>query len=99
MGQYTRGYDSQVTYVVQELSTRVALNVMSIEVTPTQLYINPELVARSAVENIFALEGRSGTSYTRRRKAKRTSVTSDGRAIFHLYAENRRISAQEEFIL
>ena len=43
------------TYVVQELRTGVPLDVVGIEVAPTQLNVDPELVARSTIQYVFAL--------------------------------------------
>jgi hypothetical protein len=72
---------------------------VSVEVTPSELDIDPELVAGSAIKHVLdlpkTLGGRNRSLIVRRL----TSVTSDGREIFHLYAEKRRMSAQEEFIL
>ena len=44
--------------VVQELRTRVPLDVVRVEVTPTKLHVNPELVARCAIKNILVLQCR-----------------------------------------
>ena len=46
------------TYVVHELRTGVPLDVVGIEVAPTQLDINPELVTRRTIENVLALHKR-----------------------------------------
>ena len=43
------------TYVVKELSTSVPLDVVRIEVAPTELNIDPELVARRSIEDVLAL--------------------------------------------
>ena len=43
------------TYVVKELSTSVPLDVVCIEIAPTQLNVNPELVAGGPVKNVFAI--------------------------------------------
>ena len=73
------------TYIVQELGTSVPLDVVGVEVTPSQLNVDPELVARCAVQNILALDCQTISA----QKAggnhdKRTSVTREGRAMFHL---------------
>ena len=44
------------TYVVKELGTSVPLDVVSVEVAPTELDINPELVAGCAIEDVLTLE-------------------------------------------
>lgn len=44
-----------ITYVVQELCARIPLNIMRIKVTPSKLYIDPVLVACSAIQNVFVL--------------------------------------------
>ena len=43
------------THVVQELGASVPLDIVRVEVTPTQLYVDPELVAGGAVEYVLAL--------------------------------------------
>ena len=48
-------YDRQDAYVVEELGSSVPLNIVGIEVSPTELHIDPELVARCSIQNIFAL--------------------------------------------
>lgn len=45
----------RVAYVVQEFSTGVTFNIVSIEITPSELHVNPVLVASSTIKNIFAL--------------------------------------------
>ena len=73
------------TYVVQELRTGVPLDVVGIEVTPTQLNVDPELVARSTVQYVFALcHGTISAAATTLHHTELTSVTRDGLAMFHL---------------
>jgi len=43
------------TYIIQELRTSVSLDVVSIEVAPTKLHINPVFVAGGSIEHIFYL--------------------------------------------
>ena len=47
--------NGDLTHVVKELRTSVPLNIVTVEVTPTKLNINPELVAGRSVENVLAL--------------------------------------------
>ena len=43
------------TYIVQEFSTGVTLDVVSVEVTPSKLNVDPELVAGGAIQDVLAL--------------------------------------------
>ena len=43
------------TYVVQELCTSISFNIMRVKVTPSQLDIDPELIARCAVQDVLDL--------------------------------------------
>lgn len=47
------------THVVQELSASIAVDVMRIEITPAELYVNPVLVAGGAVKHVLALNEHS----------------------------------------
>ena len=49
---------SAFTHIVKELRTGVTLDIVSIKVTPSQLHIDPELVASCAIEDILALHRR-----------------------------------------
>ena len=46
----------RITHVVEELGTGVALDIVTVEVAPAKLHINPELVACSTVQDILALQ-------------------------------------------
>lgn len=51
-----RSYAKELgTYVVQELGSSVTLYVVAVEVSPSQLNINPELVASSAIHLVLVL--------------------------------------------
>ena len=43
------------THVIEELRTSVPLDIMGVEVSPTQLDVDPELVAGRAVKDVLAL--------------------------------------------
>ena len=58
------------TYIVQELRTSVPLDVVGIEITPTQLNVDPELVARSTIQNILALNREAKVSHEGMSEAK-----------------------------
>jgi len=47
--------DRRGTHVVEELSTGITLYVVCIKVTPSQLNVDPVLVASCPVQNIFHL--------------------------------------------
>ena len=52
-----RGVDThRVGDVVEELGASVPLDVVSVEISPTQLNVDPELVAGSAVKYILTLQ-------------------------------------------
>lgn len=44
------------TYIIKELGTCVALNIVGVEVSPTQLHINPEFVAGRTIKHVLDLE-------------------------------------------
>lgn len=50
------------THIVEELGTSVSVDVVRIEITPSQLNVNPVLVAGSTVKHILAIshQRRSG---------------------------------------
>ena len=50
-----RVYAHRIRDVVKELRTSIPLDVVRIEVTPTELNVDPELVACRAVENVLAV--------------------------------------------
>ena len=43
------------TYVVKELGASVPLDVVSVEISPTELNVDPKLVASGAIKYILAL--------------------------------------------
>lgn len=43
------------TYVVQELRASIPLNVVGIKVSPSQLNVNPEFIARSSIQYVLNL--------------------------------------------
>ena len=52
----TADFDVEVkTYIVQELGTSVPLDVVGVEVTPSQLNVDPELVASGTIENVLTI--------------------------------------------
>ena len=70
--------------VVKVLGARVSFNIVGIVVAIPQLHINPEFVARRAIQNIFALIGGNVSNGYYGISRKLTSVTNEGRAMFHL---------------
>lgn len=48
--------DKKATYVVQEFGTSVSLNIVRVEITPSELDIYPELVAGGTLQNILGLQ-------------------------------------------
>ena len=48
--------EGQLTYIIKELGASVPLDVVSVEISPTQLNVDPELVAGSAVKYILTLQ-------------------------------------------
>ena len=58
MGTSSEGSEqvmSKLTHVVQEFRSGVSLNVVRIEVTPSQLDVKPELVARRPIHYVLGL--------------------------------------------
>ena len=45
----------RATYVIQEFSTSVTFDIVSVEITPSELYVNPVFVTGSTIKNVFAL--------------------------------------------
>ena len=74
---------SAFTHIVKELRTGVTLDIVSIKVTPSQLHIDPELVASSTIKHVLALWDETLVTSLMRIEMQLTSVTSEGRAIFH----------------
>ena len=52
----------RVGNVIEELGASVALDVVRVEVAPAQLHINPVLVARGSVQDIFVISDQRRTS-------------------------------------
>ena len=71
------------TYVVQKLGTSVSFNIVTVEVAPTELNINPVFVTGCTIWNIFDLLEESAERLIDLRWQKPTSVTSEGLVIFH----------------
>lgn len=44
-----------VTHVIKEFGSRVPLDIMSVEIAPAKLNIDPVLVARRAIQHVFVL--------------------------------------------
>ena len=73
---------------------------MRVEVSPAQLNVDPVFVASRPVEYILILEMNvREEQLILEMHGKLTSVTNEGREMFHLYAEKSSISAHDEFIL
>ena len=47
--------EGQLTYIIKELGASVPLDVVSVEISPTELNVDPELVASGAIKDIFRL--------------------------------------------
>ena len=94
-----RGVDGhRVGDVVEEVGARVTLDIVGVEVTIAELDVDPVLARRRAIHHVLVLQ-EIVSQCSNTIIERRTSVTSDGREIFHLYAENSKISAQDEFIV
>lgn len=82
------------------MRTSVSLDVMRVKVTPTKLDINPVLVAGGTIENIFNL---SRTGMVRISFVsfdfEPTSVTRDGREIFHYEILSFDTNKQEVYLV
>lgn len=70
------------TYIVQKLRSSVSLDVVGIKVTPPQLNVDPEPVARCPIQDILDLH-REFKKIACLRGNGLTSGTSDGRVMFH----------------
>lgn len=106
------GVDAHVVRgVVQELGSGISLYVVRVVVAPSELDVNPVFLCGGAVHHIPAEEGQRSDLVAGREGSRSTfikiilpktyfeSASRDGRETFHLYDANRRMSAQEEFIL
>jgi hypothetical protein len=87
-----------VSRVVQEFRSGVSLYIVRVVVAPSKLNINPIFLSGCVIHCI------SAKTFVNKNNLSTfvnyfVSASNDGLDTFHLYAENNKISAQEEFIL